>query len=84
MNEALRAVLAIVIALLAVAGLCLFLKRIGIFVSVLLEFEREEEEDFVSSMLYAGTGFIAISIVGLILWTLYLIGADLILPIFGL
>ena len=80
-----KVVLGMIGAALAILGLALIFRWIGLFVMRSLDVEDECDfvNDPVSSNIFAiGFGAAAVAIVGLILILLYVIGTDMILPVF--
>lgn len=80
-----KVILAMIGAALAILGLALIFRRIGLL--VIRVADLEDEYDFVnepvsSNMFAIGFGAVAVAIVGLILILLYAIGTELILPVF--
>lgn len=72
-------------AALAILGLALIFRRIGLL--VIRSLDVEDEYDFVnepvsSNMFAIGYGAVTVAIIGLILILLYVIGTEMILPVF--
>ena len=80
-----KVVLGMIGAALAILGLALIFRWIGLL--MIRSFDLEDEYDFVnepvsSNMFAIGFGAVAVAIVVLILILLYVIGIEMILPVF--